>query len=124
MRLAAARIFVAQLDEAIDFYRTLLGAPRSVDPNGAFAVFDVHPSDIIVEAVPDDAPPEDRALVGRFTGISFAVDDLDQAHRELSAAGVAFTSAPATQPWGGRLATLSDPSGNQLHLVQYPERPD
>jgi predicted enzyme related to lactoylglutathione lyase len=120
MRLAAARIFVSHLDDAIDFYRALLGPPRSVDSGGAYAVFDGHSSDIIVEVVPDDAPPDDRALVGRFTGISFAVDDVDQAHRELSAAGLAFTSAPATQPWGGRLATLADPSGNRIQLVQFP----
>ena len=83
-------------------------------------VFDGEGSDIIVEAVTDDAPPEDRALVGRFTGISFAVDDLDRAYQELTAAGFAFSGAPELQPWGGRLATVTDPSGNKLQLVQYP----
>jgi predicted enzyme related to lactoylglutathione lyase len=120
MRLAAARIFVSHWTESLDFYAELLGPPTSVGSREAFAVFDGKPSDVIVEAVPDDAPAEDRALVGRFTGISFAVDDLDRVHRELTAAGVTFTGAPALQPWGGRLATLTDPSGNQVQLVQYP----
>ena len=116
MRLAAARIFVSQWDEALDFYGTLLGPPTSVGPGEAFAVFDGKPSDVIVETVAADAPPHDRVLVGRFTGISFAVDDLDRAHRELTAAGVTFTGSPALQPWGGRLATIADPSGNELQL--------
>ena len=120
MRLAATRIFVSQWTEALDFYVALLGPPTSVGPGQAFAVFDGKPSDVIVEPVADDAPAEDRALVGRFTGISFAVDDLDRVHLELTAAGLTFTGAPALQPWGGRLATIADPSGNQIQLVQYP----
>jgi predicted enzyme related to lactoylglutathione lyase len=120
MRLAAARIFVSQLNEAVGFYGALLGPPTSVGPGGAFAVFDGKPSDVIVETVAHDAPPEDRALVGRFTGISFAVDDLDRIHHELTAAGLSFTGSPELQPWGGRLATIADPSGNEIQLVQYP----
>jgi predicted enzyme related to lactoylglutathione lyase len=120
MRLAAARIFVSQLNEAVDFYGALLGPPTSLGPGGAFAVFDGKPSDVIVEAVAHDAPPEDRALIGRFTGISFAVDDLDRVHHELTAAGMSFIGSPELQPWGGRLATIADPSGNEIQLVQYP----
>ena len=120
MRLAAARIFVSHWTEALDFYAALLGPPTSVGTAGAFAVFDGKPSDLIVETVAHDAPAEDRALVGRFTGISFAVDDLDRVHLELTAAGMRFTAVPALQSWGGRLATIVDPSGNQIQLVQYP----
>ena len=120
MRLAAARIFVARFDEAIDFYRTLLGPPTSIDGAGTFAIFDGNPSDIIVETVPGDAPLEDRALVGRFTGISFAVDDLDRAYQQLTEGGFIFRGTPERQAWGGRLATVADPSGNEIQLVQYP----
>ena len=105
----------------MDFYSALLGPPTSVGPERSFAVFDGEPADVIIEPVDADAPPEDRALVGRFTGISFAVDDLDRVHQELTAAGISFTSSPKLQPWGGRLATLADPSGNEVQLVQYPD---
>jgi predicted enzyme related to lactoylglutathione lyase len=121
MRLAAARIFVSQWGEALDFYGALLGPPTSVGPERSFAVFGAGSADVIIEPVDADAPPEDRALVGRFTGISLAVDDLDRAHQDLTAAGITFTSAPKVQPWGGRLATIADPSGNQVQLVQYPD---
>ncbi len=120
MRVAAVRIFVTGLDGAVGFYAAVLGPPRSRDADGVFAVFDGEGSDIIIEAVADEAPPEDHALVGRFTGVSFAVDDLDRAYQELTAAGFAFSGAPELQLWGGRLATVTDPSGNELQLVQYP----
>ena len=119
MRLAAARIFVSDLSPAIDFYTTLLGPPTAVDP-GIYAVFNANTADIVVETVPADAPPDDLALVGRFTGVSFAVDDIDDTFERLQASGVRFTGGPELQAWGGRLATCIDPSGNELQLVQYP----
>lgn len=61
----------------------------------------------------------DRALVGRFTGISFAVDDINDSYESLRSAGLAFSGEPERQAWGGRLATIVDPSGNELQLVQY-----
>jgi catechol 2,3-dioxygenase-like lactoylglutathione lyase family enzyme len=36
--------------------------------------------------------------------------------------GVAFTGLPEQQSWGGILATLRDPAGNELQLVQRPSR--
>lgn len=120
MRLAAARIFVSDLSPAIGFYTTLLGPPTAVDPGTAYAVFNANIADIVVETVPADAPPDDLALVGRFTGMSFVVDDIDDAYERLQASGVRFTGGPELQAWGGRLATCIDPSGNELQLVQYP----
>ena len=120
MRLAAARIFVSDLRPAIGFYSTLLGPPTAVDPGATYAVFNANTVDIVVETVPADAPPDDLALVGRFTGISFAVDDIDDTYERLQASGVRFTGGPELQAWGGRLATCIDPGGNELQLVQYP----
>jgi len=33
---------------------------------------------------------------------------------------VRFPGAPEAQSWGGLLATLRDPAGNEIQLVQYP----
>ena len=38
----------------------------------------------------------------------------------LKADGVSFVGPPEQQDWGGWLATMRDPSGNELQLVQYP----
>ena len=63
-------------------------------------------------------PSDEQALVGRFTGLSFTVPDIHAKHRELVDRGVHFTGQPELQFWGGTLATLRDPAGNELQLVE------
>lgn len=124
MRLTALRLFVHDLPAARRFYGELLALPLTSDGSAdGFCVFDAGDVDLVVEQVPDDAPPDEQALVGRFTGLSFAVDDIGAAHREFGARGVAFSGPPELQGWGGTLATLRDPDGNELQLVQYPAHP-
>jgi predicted enzyme related to lactoylglutathione lyase len=54
--------------------------------------------------------------------VNFAVDDIHAAHARLAAAGVTFTREPGQEPWGGWVATFSDPDGNTLQLLQLPRR--
>jgi predicted enzyme related to lactoylglutathione lyase len=91
MRVSGLRVFVHELEGCVEFFGARLGLALN------------------------------RALVGRFTGISFAVDDIAAEHSRLAAAGVPFDGAPELQAWGGWLATLRDPAGNQFQLVSYPK---
>jgi catechol 2,3-dioxygenase-like lactoylglutathione lyase family enzyme len=121
MKLAAVRIAVRDLDAAVGFYAQPLGLRVEADGrDDGYCVFDAGGVDLVVEAVPAHAPADEQSLVGRFTGISFAVDDLAATHARLTAAGVRFAAAPQLQSWGGHLATLADADGNLLQLVQYP----
>jgi catechol 2,3-dioxygenase-like lactoylglutathione lyase family enzyme len=121
MKLAAVRLFVRDLAAARDFYAAQLGLHLQHDGSAdGFCVFDVDGIDLVVEAVPADAPADEQALVGRFSGMSFAVGDIAAAYARMVAAGVPFGGPPQLQFWGGTLATLSDPAGNELQLVQYP----
>jgi predicted enzyme related to lactoylglutathione lyase len=121
MKLAALRLFVRDLTAARDYYAAQLGLRLQHDGTAdGFCVFDVHGIDLVIEAVPADAPADEQALVGRFTGLSFAVEDIAATYARLVAAGVQFAGPPQRQFWGGTLATLSDPAGNELQLVQYP----
>jgi catechol 2,3-dioxygenase-like lactoylglutathione lyase family enzyme len=124
MQLSAARVFVRDLTAARRFYGQTLGLPLHADGSAfGYCVFRAGSVDLVVESVPADAPPDDQALVGRFTGLSFRVDDAEAAYRDLLARGVTFTEPPSLQLWGGVLATLQDPSGNALQLVQPPKAP-
>lgn len=124
MKLAAARIFVRDLQEARSFYGQALGLRMLAAGTGSdHLVFSAETCDLVVERIPDDAPADEQALVGRFTGLSFLVTDIDLACRGLAGRGVDFTSPPERQAWGGIIATLRDPSGNELQLVQYPGGP-
>jgi len=121
MQLHTARIFVRDLADASRFYEEVLGLPLTADGREqGFCVFDAGPMSLVVESVEEDAPAEDRMLVGRFTGLSFDVADIQSKYRELSSLGVAFSGLPEQQQWGGILATLRDPAGNELQLVQQP----
>lgn len=121
MNLSSARIFVTDLAAAHRFYEQSLDLPLIAgSPTAGFCVYAAGNCQLVLESVAPDAPAEDLALVGRFTGLSFAVADIEEQHCKLSAKGVVFSEAPERQPWGGSLATLLDPAGNALQLVQYP----
>jgi catechol 2,3-dioxygenase-like lactoylglutathione lyase family enzyme len=120
MKLSAVRIFVRDLESAQVFYRDTLGLKlRGGDPDSGYCVFESGEARVVVESVSDDAPTDDQTLVGRFTGISFAVNNIVAIYEQLLLRNVAFTGAPETQSWGGVLATFKDPAGNELQLVQY-----
>ncbi|MBK9364057.1 MAG: VOC family protein [Rubrivivax sp.] len=122
MKLSALRLHVHRLERAADFYGTRLGLPLRVDGRRqGWCVFDLGGGvDLVVEAVAPDADEDEQALVGRPTGVSFAVDDIQAAQQALAARGVPFASAPERQAWGGWTTSFEDPDGNALQLVQHP----
>lgn len=121
MKLSAARIFVRKLAEAEHFYSAVLGlALQAGGAQSGYCVYRSGSIDLVIEPVDDDAPQDEQVLVGRFTGLSFAVSSVQDAYDQLRAAGVQFTGAPELQAWVGRLATFLDPAGNALQLVQAP----
>jgi predicted enzyme related to lactoylglutathione lyase len=120
MRLSAVRIFVTDLEAAKRFYGDVLGLTRGSDGTQyGYCIFASAGVNLILELVAPDAPEEERALVGRFSGLSFAVEDIAREHARLSSLGVVFSTPPQKQFWGGTIATFEDSSGNRLQLVQY-----
>ena len=119
MKLSAVRIFVRDLESAQAFYRDVLGLKlRGGSPTTGYCVFESGEAHVVVESVPDEAPPDEQVLVGRFTGLSFAVNNISVTYEQLLSRNVTFTGAPEAQSWGGVLATFKDPAGNELQLVQ------
>jgi predicted enzyme related to lactoylglutathione lyase len=118
MKVAYVNVQVTDLGRSVEFFEKRLGlAPRSVDDEFGYASFDAGPIQLGLARIdPDD--PEQRALVGRHTGIGFAVADLEARHAELAAQGVAFPMPPRKQPWGGFMALFADPDQNVFYLDQ------
>ena len=48
------------------------------------------------------------------------VDDIFAEHQRLESMGVEFIRPPEQEHWGGWIATLKDPDGNILQLLQLP----
>lgn len=119
MNLNTVRVFVRDLDNAKAFYANVLGLRlKGGRTELGYCVFDAGNTQLVLESVPADAPGEDQALVGRFTGLSFEVADVEARYRELAALGVRFTGEPERQAWGGVLATFQDPEGNEMQIAQ------
>ncbi len=55
--------------------------------------------------------------------INLAVQDISSTSGRLAAQGVPFLRTPELEPWGGWIATLCDPDGNTIQLLQLPQEP-
>lgn len=117
-RISGVRVFVRDTARSRDFYERALGLTLRAEAGDAL-LFDTGTCTLIVEACdPDDE--EGRALIGRFTGVSFDVSDIAAVQAAMEERGVRFDGPPETQPWGGRLTHFYDPDENVLTLVQLP----
>ena len=61
-----------------------------------------------------------RRFYGKDLGLSCRVEDAATTYCGLLARGATLIEPPSLQRWGGVLATLQDPSGNALQIVQAP----
>jgi len=124
-RLHIMSVFVDDQDKALAFYRDRLGFVAKTDiPVGEYRWLTVvgadQPDGVELLLEPDENPAA-RAYVQALAeqGIpsaSFEVEDVDAAHRELTAQGVRFTQPPmASGPV--RTAVLDDTCGNLIQLV-------
>lgn len=113
MKITYANVFVSDLDSAVVFYRDVLGLePKLADAAHGYASFSAGPISLGLAM----ADPGQRELIGRHTGLGFAVDDLLKEHDRLSVLGVQFTMPPSRQMWGGFMAMFQDPDGNVFYL--------
>ena len=113
MNLSYINIFVRDLGRAVRFYGEKLGLEVVFeDADFGYASFQTGPVRLAVAAT------DDEALLGRHTGIGFAVEDLVAAHQALAEKGVDFSMPPEKQPWGGFMAMFLDADGNSFYLDQ------
>ena len=53
---------------------------------------------------------------------NFGVDDIHAEQARLEASGVRFVRPATREPWGGFMATFTDPDGNYAQLIQFVAR--
>lgn len=104
-------IFVHDIARARAFYVDALGLPVIASGSFGFQLLasaphlSVHPAE----------HPDAKAMVGRHTGVTFAVTDLLAFCSALGERGVTFVAEP-TQQGFGIMALVADPDGNVLAL--------
>ena len=125
MRIYVTSVLVDDQTKALAFYTDVLGFVKKTDiPMGearwltVVSREDVDGTELLLE--PDDHPavkPLKTALVeDGIPYTSFAVDDLEAAHRRLTGLGVRFTQGPQTM---GTVSTavFDDACGNLIQIV-------
>ena len=104
----------ARHDEMAHFYRNVIGLTPRSDRDG-FINFEWGDIRLTVarhsEIAGSSADPK-RVMVNLHT------DRIHEVHKRLIAAGVEFSRPPEKEPWGGWIATFSDPDGNTIQLMQ------
>lgn len=107
-RLSHLFVHVRSLAEARRFYVDLLGLEVLIEEPGYLRVGNADGWHMgMEEAEPVGADGLELVL---------RVDDVDEAFRRLSDAGVTFETEPEDMEWGARHAWLRDPSGYRLSI--------
>ncbi len=106
-------VFVRDFEKARKFYREQLQLPL-VQESTAIMEFFPGPTTLGVSLAMHEAA---FPLVGRHTGITLQVKDIDGLCKRLTDAGVSFAEPLEKTPWG-KMAVVKDPDGNQFALVE------
>lgn len=111
LRFDCVFYYVRDLDEAVRFYRDVLGLPvASID---VVARFDI--DGVLLELVPAQDPDQ---IGGRGNArLALRVDDIDRAASDLRERGVVVGAIQIKE--NGRLAAFLDLDGNELVLWEY-----
>ena len=114
VRMKNVVIFVRDLEKAKVFYKEQLRLPLVNESQTMMEFFPGGGATLgVAMALHEAALP----LVGRHTGITLHVGELEKLYPELVAAGVRFTEPLEASPWG-KMAVVKDPDGNQFALVE------
>lgn len=113
----------ADYDEALRFYRDVLGLPvrEAYGERGRVTILDAGRATL--ELLDEEhAAFVDEVEVGRRVAghvrLAFEVDDAAALTRELEAAGAEVVAPPTRTPWDSLNARLEGPAGLQLTLFQ------
>ena len=132
-RMSHATVYVADQNQALEFYRDKLGfrVKTDVTMDGGFRWLTVAPQNqsdfeiILMEPkvgfmFEEEAVSQLRALIstGKLGAGVFNTPNCQAAYEELSAKGVEFLSPPAERPYGIE-AVFKDNSGNWFSLTQH-----
>ena len=133
LKLNTCFIAVHDHDEALAFYRDLLGLDVRADVKyEGMRWTTVGPKDqpdvnIVLEppAADPNAPAGDRQFMkemlakGLLRAVIFSTDDVDATFEHIREGGAEVLQEPMDQPWGVRDCAFRDPSGN---LVRFNQR--
>jgi predicted enzyme related to lactoylglutathione lyase len=112
--LRGATIWSENLNNLLPFYRDTLGLPVAIQIDGFVVLGDRNAPSL---ALGTHSEVRGRNMDPARHMVGLATDDVDADWKRLRAAGVEFVETP-TDYGQLRIATLKDPEGNLLQLLQ------
>ncbi len=112
-RLDLVFYWVSDLEQAVRFYRDLLGLRLVRQDAGSWAEFDAGGRRFALHTVGEGQ----RVVRGGATAV-FSVSDLDRAKAALSARGVGAIHDGDVEGYA-RFTSFLDPDGNEFQLIEY-----
>ncbi len=133
LTLSHAFITVHDLDEALAFYRDVVGLEVRDDIQmGSMRWLTVAPpaqpnGPVLSLETPDGRPGDLDALrsvmaAGSLTAAIFETDDCEALFRRAVASGAPIVQEPTDQPYGARDCAVRDPSMNMVRFAQPVDR--
>ena len=110
MKLNYVIEFVADMDNAVKFYRDVLGLPLKFNSPG-WSEFSSGETSLGLH------PASDQNPAGKIE-LGFSVANLEKFHQEMSAKGVRFSMPPTKQDYGGALAQFLDSEGSHCSVAE------
>jgi hydroxymethylpyrimidine/phosphomethylpyrimidine kinase len=120
MELSQAIIQVSDLDAACDFYRRL-GLVQIIGGHPAYARFRTTRGRGSISLLSTISSSEETALVSASRGatmIYLECDDLDATSATLVDSGISLSDPIRDNPFGTRMAAVTDPDGNRIGLFE------
>lgn len=121
--MASVRYIVEDVDEAVEFYRDLLGFSVEMHQSGKFASLRREDLDLFLNAPGAGSAGKagGNPEPGGWARFMIITQDLDRMIAELKSKGARFRGDVAEG--AGRQILVEDPSGNVVELFEYKNPP-
>jgi predicted enzyme related to lactoylglutathione lyase len=106
--------WTVDMDRAVKFYEDVMGLRLLRRDGSNWAMFDAGPVRLALHGAVEGRPIE----TGGATAV-FAVDDLDASRAALEERGAEFEEQVGEVEGYARFATLRDPDGNRVQIIEY-----
>lgn len=100
------------MDRAVTFYREVIGLTLRRRAGDEWAEFEAGPARLALHGTDEAELPSSGTAV-------FRVADLDEARWVLEQRGASFDGPESEVPGSARFATMHDPDGNPVQLIEY-----
>jgi catechol 2,3-dioxygenase-like lactoylglutathione lyase family enzyme len=108
VKRTVANIATNHVEGAKTFYADILGLNLVMDLGW-----------ILTFAAGEAAPARSASRARRVPDLSIEVDNLDEVHQRVLAAGSSIEYGPTNEPWGLRRFYVRDPFGRLLNILAH-----